>query len=173
MVSNAEIDTARTTQGGTDFRQLLADYVEVCNRAIAESEGRFLYWQARKLNSGPWGELNVRALVYDGDPRAVVEEATLHFDPAHRRISIPQPPDGDILFSWKVSLEYLEDVVRNRPEWYVERPLMLDWKWLVGRARDESRVLSEDHDGRIAAVGVTIGLLFGSAATYLLSSRRG
>jgi hypothetical protein len=173
MTQNTEAEIARSAPESTDSRQLLADYVEVCNRAIAENAGRFLYWQAKKLNSGFWGELNVRTLIYEGDPRAVVDEAVLHFDPAHRRLSMPRTPEGEILFSWKVSRTYLEDVARNRPEWYIEHPLMLDWKWLVGRARDESRVLSEDHSGVAAATGAALGLLVGSAATYLFSNRRG
>lgn len=48
--------------------RLLEEYVDICNRAIAENEDRFVFRHAKKLNRALWGES--KALVTDR--RAIV-----------------------------------------------------------------------------------------------------
>lgn len=175
MATTTHPGTPLDQRTGTEVEQLLEEYVAICNRAIAENEDRFLFRQAKKLNRALWGETNFRTLVYDGDPHNVVAEATLHFDPRQRELSVRQSPDGEVAFSWKVSRGYLEDVVRNRPEWYVEHPVRLDWNWLDDRIRDEARSQLEGHGAMVtAATGFALGLVAGSLVTVvILSARRG
>jgi hypothetical protein len=175
MVTTTHPESPLDQRTGTDVEQLVEEYVAICNRAMAENEDRFLFRQAKKLNRALWGETNFRTLVYEGDPRNVVAEATLHFDPEQRALSVRQSPDGEVAFSWKVSRGYLEDVVRNRPAWYLEHPVRLDWNWVGDRAWDEARSRVEDRGAMVtAAAGFTIGLIVGSLVTRaILSSRHG
>lgn len=172
MIRTKEPRVPGSKAARTDVTRLIEKYVAVCNRAIAENEDRFLVKQARKLNRTLWGETHFRTLVYDHDPDHVVAEVTLHFDPDDRKLSVKGSPVEDVAFSWRVSLDYLEDVVR-RPDWYVEHPVKLDWDWLTHRVRDEARTRARDRGSmaRVAA-GFAVGLVTAAALTRAVLGRR-
>lgn len=142
------------------LEQLLSDYVALCNRAMAENKDRFWYRQARRLNRALLGGANFRTIVQGEDPDEVLGEFTIHFDPDDQVLSLLPPGNHDVAFSWRAPVGYLDDVVHERPEWYLERPMRLDWVWLkerMGKAAD--RV-----DGRSLAAGFVLG-----AAAVLLA----
>lgn len=157
----------RAARRRNGVQKLLADYVDVCNRAIAENEHRFVFRQAKKLNRQLWGEASFHTLVYEDDPRNVIEEATLHYDPRRLELSVEDSADGDVAFSWKLPIDYMEDVVQ-RPDWYVEHPAALDWNWLTERVRDESTALVTDRRAIAAGVaGIVAGVLLGMTVAAL------
>lgn len=86
------------------------------------------------------------------------------FNPDERKLSLISPEGQDAAFSWKIPLDYLKDVVENRPDWYIEHPVMLDWKWLAERTRTESRDLIRKP--RLLKTGI-VGFLLGTAAGAL------
>ncbi|REL32949.1 hypothetical protein DYD21_14120 [Rhodohalobacter sp. SW132] len=85
-----------------------------------------------------WDESNFHTIIYDKDPDIVLDEFVIHFNPDERELSLTSPQVKNVAFAWKVPRSCLQDVVENRSDWYVEHPLMLDWKWLTERTRTES-----------------------------------
>jgi hypothetical protein len=173
------MESSRTRISGTqdryadvDVRQLLAEYVGVCNRALAENMDSFLFRQAKRLSRAMWEDARFRTVVYDGDPDNVLEEAIIRFDPHQRLLRLDNHGDGEITFTWKVPLAYLQDVVRTRPDWYADNPLMLDWKWFTGRVSDEWR--HAKHDRKIIVGGAVLllaGVMIGYGASRMLHDK--
>jgi len=149
--------------------RLVEDYVDICNRAMAENMDRFLFRQAKRLNRKIWDGADFHTVVYDEHPERVVGEYTLRFDPDTARLRVLESGDHDAAFSWRVPLDYLNDVVNERPQWYLAHPIMLDGVWIADRVRDEFRT----HRGSIAAVaaGVVVGAALGALSVQLLRER--
>jgi hypothetical protein len=149
--------------------KLLSDYVDLCNRVMAENRDKFWYRQAKSLNRLLWGGANFRTVVYEGDPSNIVAEFTLHFDPDLRALQLLPPGDHKVAFTWKASTAYLRDVVHERPSWFLEHPLMLDWVWMKRRMGDQ---IAHRVDGRSHAAGVALGVAAAVLASAALSRRR-
>jgi hypothetical protein len=165
MQTTIEKPQATTTEA------LLTEYLEICNRAMAERTDLFWYRQAKRLNRAVWGESTYRTLVYDADPSAIIGEFAIRFDLEQRRLSLIEPGDHDYAFTWKVPLAYLRDVVIERPEWYLEHPLMLDGTWMARRFRDE--VNQRLHRPRAShAASLALGAAAGVLVARTLSARR-
>lgn len=147
-------------------KQIFEDYVEICNRVMSENMDRFWYRQAKRLNRTVWSDANFHTIVYDEHPDRVVGEYTLHFDPDAWELQILPPGDHEVAFSWKVPLEYLDDVVNERPEWYLEHPVMLDGVWMADRIRDEMR----GRTGSVVALaaGLAVGVVAGALSAHLI-----
>jgi hypothetical protein len=152
-----------TTINAEQARALLRDYVQVCNRAIRQNAGKTWFRAAKEASKLAVGDANFRTIVYEGDPNRSLAEVILHFDADQDTIRIAPDGTADASLSWKVSTDYLRDVVENRPEWYVANPLMLDWKWLSDRV---GRQIGS-REGEPLAFGFLIGLAFACAASLL------
>jgi hypothetical protein len=122
----------------SSIEPLMNKYVTLCNRAIAENEDKFWYQQAKKLNRAIWNDgARFRTLVYGDNPKETQAQFTLHFDVDRHELSLgPDTTEEDVAFTWKTPVSYLQDVVEERPDWYLEHPVRLDWQWLKARAND-------------------------------------
>jgi hypothetical protein len=151
-------------------QDLLSEYLNVCNRAMEENKHKFFYQQAKKLNRMVWDEANFHTIIYDEDPENVIGEFTIHFNSSEGKLSVLPSGNYEVAFSWKMPLNYLLDVVENRPEWYIDNPVMLDWAWLTLRVSTglkslmkKPRLLSATVVG--FGIGVTVGVLTAVLAT--------
>jgi hypothetical protein len=158
-----------STQRREELERLLLDYVALCNRAIAENVHAFWYRQAKRLNRALWGEANFRTLVYDENPSDPLAAFMIHFDAEEGVMSLASPEEHEFAFTWAAPLRYLEDVVHERPRWYLDHPMRLDWSWLQHRFRDEA---THRFDGRSLAVGALLGAAVASLIGTLLGRRR-
>ena len=142
--------------------KLLSNYLDVCNRAIAENRNKFWFMAAKQLNGVLFGGENFHTLVIGEDGREVLGEFTLHFnaDDEERPLSLLAPGDHESVFSWRAPIAYLEEVVHERPDWYVAHPLQLDWAWMRHRASQATR--------KIDTGWLVTGLVLGAAATALV-----
>jgi hypothetical protein len=157
----------------TDVEKLLSDYLDLINRSLVENADLFWYRQAKRLNRMVWADANFRTIIYDGDPSNVVGEFTIHFDTDANELSILPPGDHRVAFAWKASLDYLRDVAESRPDWYLEHPMMLDWKWITERVRDEVSSRAGSRAARNAVIGsLALGAAVGAASAYAYRSRR-
>jgi hypothetical protein len=159
---------ARETLSETAVKTLITDYLNICNRALRESVGDFWYELGKQINRTLWEEPNFRTLVYDQDPDIIIEDCIIHFDLEKRELSLIPAEEQQVACTWKVPLDYLKDVVENRPEWYIEHPVMLDWKWLTERTRTESRDIMRKP--RLLRTAIA-GFLLGTAAGALCVAR--
>jgi hypothetical protein len=155
----------RNNSNGTEV--MIEGYIALCNRALSESTDRFWYRQAKRLNRRLWHDAHFHTVVYDDHPENVVGEFTLHFDPESSKLSVDTADGQEVAFTWKVPLDYLDDVVNERPEWYLEHPVRLDTVWAAERVRDEVR----SRPGTV--MGLAAGLAIGAAAGALAVRRAG
>jgi hypothetical protein len=153
-----------------DIDRLMAQYVALCNRVLAENEHRFLFRHAKRVSQAIWGDARFRTIVYERDPATPLGEYILHFipqadlDPPAEPLSIlppGHPSAHPVAFSWKVPVRYLNDVVTERPAWYRRHPLMLDWNWLTERSRDEVRRRPVLAIAIVMAAGIIAGMATG------------
>jgi len=153
------------------LEDLMNDYLDVCNRAIRENVNNFWYQQAKKLNRMAWDESNFHTIIYDKNPDITLDEFVIHFNPDERELSLTSPEEKDVAFTWKVPLSYLQDVAKNRPDWYIEHPVMLDWKWLTERTRTESMELIGTTKFKAGMTGFLLGAATGALSVYLFNHR--
>lgn len=160
----------RTTTGfesGTrtaDFRDpntLLMNYIDICNQAIEQNRDTRMFRQLERLGEKYGKPLNMHAIIYDRDPGDVVASAIMRFNPVSPSLEMLPAADYETSLHWKVPLDYLEDVVLGRPDWYLENPLRLDWSWMKERARDEM-------DYRVDVPSLATGIALGALAGLLL-----
>lgn len=137
-----------------DPEALISDYLAICNQVLKNHADQGQTRQALRLAKRANDGEPFTAIVYDNHPDEVLGEFPLRFDPEAREISLSRTDPEDSAFSWKVPLSYLSDVVLERPTWYLQHPLMLDWKWLTQRIGDE---VTEPLDARSLAVGALLG----------------
>jgi hypothetical protein len=109
------------------------------------------------------GGSKFRTIVYEDDPDKTVAEAILQFDPRTETVRVLEGKEGDVAFTWKVSTAYLSDVVEKRPDWYIDNPLRLDWKWLSDRVGGEWR----HRETEPLALGFLAGLAFATVMSVL------
>jgi hypothetical protein len=148
------------------IRELLNDYLDICNRAIEENAGNFWYEKAIQLNDAIWENPNFRVMVYDQDPDSIMDEYIVHFNTDITRLSLSET-DQEVEFSCKFPLSYLEDVVKTRPDWYIQNPLMLDWKWFTDRVETGSKNFFQKN--KYLTVG--LGLITGAALATFFARR--
>jgi|GEM_PF-4399714 len=141
--------------------KLFASYLDVCNRAIAENRDRRWLMAALKLNGVVFDGANFHTLVIGEDGREVLGEFTMHFDASDEEQPLSLLPDGahESVFSWRAPVTYLEDVVHERPDWYVAHPLRIDWGWMKHRAVQAA--------GKVDTGWLVTGLVLGATATAL------
>lgn len=147
-----------------DFRDphtLLANYVDLCNQAIEQNRDTRVFEQLERLGEKFGRPLNMHTIIYDRDPGDVVASALIRFNPMTPALEMLPAADYEARLRWKAPLDYLEDVVLRRPDWYLENPLRLDWSWMKERARDEM-------DYRIDMPSLAAGLALGALAGLLL-----
>jgi hypothetical protein len=129
---------SNSSRNNGDLKLLLAEYIALCNRALAGSKERYWYKQVLRSSRALLGdEARIRTLIYAEDPDNVLGEFVVRFDPKEPALSLQPGGEQPPPVSWRVSAGYLRDVVYARPEWYLERPARLDWMWLKERVRDE------------------------------------
>jgi hypothetical protein len=158
------------TDTRTDLEGILSQYVSICNRIMAEHSDERWFRAGQGLNRAVLGETTLHTIVYDEHPDRVLGEFILHFDPETEELSLLPAGAREVSFTWKVPLTYLEDVVHERPGWYLEHPLMLDGMWVTERARDEVRA---NRGPLVAALaGLFIGAAIGAASAWYLASDR-
>ena len=149
---------------------LMSDYLSVCNQALKGHIDNGFYRRAMRLSRVVFGGEVFTAVVYDTHPDEVLGEFSIRFDgDAHKLEMVDDDAEADA-YAWKVPLTYLRDVVIERPTWYINHPLMLDWNWLTRRVGDE---VTEPVDGRSFVFGALAGLagLFASRALIRQASR--
>jgi hypothetical protein len=170
MMNTTGVDTPTGSQyqPGSDARGLLKQYVSLCNQAITENRDKFWMKQAKQLNEKLWNGGNFRTIIYDQDPGAVIEEATVQFDQHGPSLRVLPPGDYAVTFSWKVPIDYLEEVLAQ-PQAYLDNPLKLDWDWMKERVRDEA---SYRLDSSSLVAGVALGAVAGMVLSALFSKQR-
>lgn len=145
-----------------DVEALLSDYVALCNLAMAENQDKFWFRQAKRLTTAVLGGAKARTLVYDEEPGDVVGEFVVCLDPDRKVFKVQSPEEEkDTTYTWRVSTDFLKDVVHERPEWYLNNPTMLDWMWAKDRLSDAA----ERIDGR----SFTTGFVLGAALVVVLA----
>ena len=151
-------DSNARTADFRDPRTLLMDYIDICNQAIDTR----IFEQLERLGEKYGKPLNMHTIIYDRDPGDVVASALIRFNPMTPGLEMLPAADYEARLRWKAPLDYLEDVVLRRPDWYLENPLRLDWSWMKERARDEL-AYRLDVPSLVAgvAVGAIAGLLLG------------
>ena len=119
-----------------NYDELFRNYLDICNRALAEHRDEPRFRQAVKdAEKLPAGGRTAVALHEDLDS-APVETFTIGFNEGEVRLvsHAAEEPDyeDEPAFLWRVSTEDLREVVAN-PEPYIEDPLQLDWDWVFAR----------------------------------------
>lgn len=117
------------TERSIDCDALFRQYVEVCNRAMAEHAEEFPYKQIWNAARKAIGENGVRIAVYDDQPKSAYE---IHLEGDHLEASRDGHSDSPV---WRMDLSYLQEVVEH-PEAYIQNPARLDWDWLRSRTKD-------------------------------------
>ena len=147
-----------------DARNLLVRYAEVVNRAMRRNSHKAWFRKAKQASKLLVGGSKFRTIVYEDDPDKTVAEATLQFDARTETVRVIEGDgNGEVAFTWKVSTSYLRDVAETRPDWYVDNPLRLDWKWLSDRAAGEWR----RRETEPLALGFLAGLAFATVMSVL------
>lgn len=154
----------------TAVKQLLNDYLEIINRTIKENAGNFWYRKAIQISDDIWENPYFRVLVYDQDPDSILDDFIVHFDTDENRLSLSHT-DHEVEFSCKIPLNYLEDVVKTRPDWYIRNPLMLDWKWFTDRVGTGSRSFIQKNVYISAGLGLIAGAILAAFFTRRLSKQ--
>jgi hypothetical protein len=155
MSSHSQFAATNTqTHTPEDVDALFSRYVAVCNRAMAENEHKVWFRQAKQLTVSLWGGKNFRTVIYERRRRNPLAEYILHLDARDRALEILPTDDHDVAFTWMAPVAYLTDVVHERPQWYIEHPLMLDLAWIRARARDEA---AKRIDGHWLALAFVLG----------------
>lgn len=162
--------TERTTTdfepgtGARDFRDphtLLMNYIDICNQAIEKNRDTRMFRQLESLGEKYGRPLNVHTIIYDRNPGDVVAGAVVRFNPSVPALEMLPVGDYEASLRWKAPLDYLEDVVLRRPDWYLENPLRLDWSWMKERVSDEM-------DYRVDIPSLATGVALGALAGMLL-----
>jgi hypothetical protein len=151
---------------GIAIKDLMHDYVDICNRAIEKNTGNFWYDKAIQLNDAIWDKPYFRVSVYDQNPDKILEHFIVHFNTDKSRLSLSET-DQEVEFSCKFTLNYLEDVVRTRPDYYIQNPLMLDWKWFTDRVGTGTKSFIQNN--KYLSIG--LGLITGALLTVFLVRR--
>jgi hypothetical protein len=147
----------RTTE---DAGQLFSNYIDLCNRAIAENDDKIWFREAKRLSAMLCGGASFRTLIYDQDPTSPIAEFHVHFDPTDQLLEILPAQQHAVVFTWRAPLDYLHDVVHERPDMYLQNPLLLDWTWIRARAEDEAARYVTPRTVAIAfGVGALLGIL--------------
>ena len=152
------------TESRESAERLLKDYVAVVNRVLEENRGKFPYEHALRAARTFWGERPIRTLVYGRDPQDLLGVFFLRLEPDTDALAVLPPGDHDFGITWKASMRYLWDVAANRPQWYAEHPMMLDWSWFKTRISDEA---SRQARERPALVGGAVGFVLGALVTAI------
>lgn len=148
--------------------ELMKGYLEVCHRAIHENKDTLyskIAGKAAKL--GP-DNISFTAVVYDDMPDNIVGKYNINFNIEELELEILSGETPENNFTWKVPLRYLKDVVEERPEWYVEQPLRLDFKWLAERVETETRSLLQKPKWLF---GFALGLVVTIASFYIIKRK--
>jgi hypothetical protein len=158
MEKGNQQNQAGNVMTGIAIKDLMRDYLDICNRAIDENAGNFLFDKALKLNDAIWDNPYFSVSVYDQDPDKILDEFVVHFNTDNNRLSLSKK-GHEVDFSCKFTLSYLEDVVKTRPDWYIQNPLMLDWKWLTDRVGTGSRSFIQKNQYLSIGLGFITGVL--------------
>jgi CBS domain-containing protein len=111
-------------------RELLSDYLQVCNAAMSANKDSFLYKQLISLSGFVFSGRNFAALLYDDDPDLPDGVYTVRFTGDH--LELVSEGKRDVVFSCKMQRSYLRTVAENRQD-YIDHPEKLDWQWLKSR----------------------------------------
>lgn len=150
---------------GIVIKDLMYEYLDVCNLAIEKNSGNFWYDKAIQLNNAIWDKPYFRVSVYDKDPDKILEDFIVHFNTDKSGLSLSHS-FHEAEFSCKFPLSYLEDV-KTRPDFYIQNPLMLDWKWFTDRISTGSQTLFQNN--KYLSIG--LGLITGALLTVFLVRR--
>lgn len=110
--------------------ELLVEYLDVCNTAMAAKKDSFPHKQVLALSRLVFSGRNFSLLLYDEDPDLPDACYTLRF--AGNQLELVAEGKQDPVFSCKVRRDYLRTVVGSRQE-YIDHPERLDWDWLKSR----------------------------------------
>jgi hypothetical protein len=147
------------------IKDLMSEYLDVCNLAIDKNAGNFWYEKAIQLNNAIWEKPYFRVSVYDKDPDKTLEEFIVHFSTYNNRLSLSHSVN-EVEFSCKFPLSYIEDVL-TRPDFFIQNPLMLDWKWFTDRVSTGSQTFFQNN--KYLSIG--LGLITGALLTLFLVRR--
>jgi plasmid stabilization system protein ParE len=151
-------DTAETRPSTpeADLEDLFAAYVALCNRAVALHRHRLWFQPVKRVTTALCGGANFRAIVYDRRPRTPLAEFFLRFDSHDQTLEILPPGRHEVAFTWMAPVAYLREVVLAEPERYIENPLLLDWRWIQARAREEA---AKRVDGQLLTLALLLGAM--------------
>lgn len=116
------------TDDAKEYEQLFADYIKVCNQALAENKEVFPYKQLANTTEGLLGGNRVKIVMYDDRPKACYALRLNDSNISSTQINDPEHTKE----AWRVNYTYLKRVVEN-PEDYIKHPAKLDWDWLKSR----------------------------------------
>lgn len=152
-----------------DVKELMSDYLNICNKIIEKHKDKALYRSLIELNEKVWDQMNFKTYVYDEHPDNITGEFIINYNAEEKKVRLLPPGEYDIAFSYKTPLSYLHDVVEVRPSWYKENPMMLDWAWMKHRTRSGIKAIVKKPDMLWAgAIGFFVGAAAGALSFYLL-----
>jgi hypothetical protein len=137
------------TTDENEVSTLVRNAVEVINEVIALNRDLKPYKDIVLAYDKPAGKQGIGIAVYSDDPDEARDRFTLCL--REGKLEVVAEGKGQTSFAWKVTPDYLRQIVDNRDE-YVQHPENLDLDWLkrclgVPLEREEQR---EDAPSRLA-----------------------
>lgn len=117
---------AQTKNKDNKVKKLFKEYIEICNKAIAEHQNQFPYKEMISLSESCIRDSTIDLAIYDDMPKGVF---SLHFKD---KKLVTESNLTDPKKAWRMNLSYLEKVVEN-PQKYIDHPEKLDLDWLKSR----------------------------------------
>ncbi len=105
-------------------KELFAQYVAVCNRALETHKDEFPYKQLWEMAQVALEKQPVSLAIYDDQLKAVYD-VLLH----DNHLNIVAESHAQPSHVWHMNRHYLEQVVNN-PDDYINNPAKIDWEWL-------------------------------------------
>ncbi len=158
----------KTADKHTETERLMKGYIDVCHRALSENPNKIYSKLAKKLGDFTTGNIHFTALVYEESPDNIIDEFDITYNLDKQKLKVKPGESNHSLFTWKVPVKYLRDVVDERTEWFVEQPLRLDFKWLTDRLHSEKERFFQKPK---FLLGLTLGLAATFTTIYLIKNR--
>lgn len=161
-MSNKTLDINKETE------RLMKGYIDVCHRAVTENPNKIYAKLSKKLGHFATGNIHFTAQIYDQSPDIITDEFDITYNLDKQKLKVQAGKSQQSLFTWKVPIKYLRDVVDERTEWFVEQPLRLDFKWLTDRLRSNDKPFYQKPK---FLLGFSLGLAATFATFYLMKKR--
>jgi hypothetical protein len=107
--------------------QTLLEALDVWNEAIQRHREAFPYREILPKCEEALRDKDIGVEIHEAHPTRATSRFTLRFEDGQIR-PVQHNPVADVM--WRVSRESLRDIAENR-QYYLDRPVKLDWNWLT------------------------------------------